>query len=338
MSITKESIMRIESSVTSVSWIPSEAITGINRLPMDLGIGHYDQAPPDQVDDATLDELKKADQLRAANRLAAWIEAENGQVVGAGYSGRAVVGSTTGGIGKAKVTFPGVAFPILQEEPVIENGVARFVQSVGARTGAPFPRRIDRPPYVRITGPTTWVTLGLEIGADGSVSHEVVGASPFPRHWIYDGTGALVSKSGIVDWSEWTRVHDHDRSPWHGVEREAIIAEVETEMERALSNELMGLKPQIRKLAEGDHLTTQGQAGNEIFLVLDGMFDVDVDGDVVAEIGPGAIVGERALLEGGTRTSTVRATTAAKVAAVGAGGLDAGDLAEVASGHRREEG
>lgn len=329
--------MRIESSVTSVSWIPSEAITGLSRLPMDMGIGHYDPAPPDHVTDETLDQLKEADRLRAANRLAAWIEVEDGQITDAGYSGRAVVGSTTGGIGPAKVTFPGIGFPVLQDEPVIENGVARFVQSVGARTGAPLPRRIDRPPYVRLTGPTTWVTLGLEIGADGSVRHEVVGASPFPRHWIYDDSGALVEKSGVVDWSEWTRVHDHDRSPWGGVERAAVMSEVETEMERQLSGQLMGQKPQIRKLLEGENLTTQGEPGDELYLVLDGMFDVDVDGTVVAEIGPGAIVGERAVLEGGMRTSTVRATTAAKVAAVGAKALDTGDLTEVASGHRREE-
>jgi hypothetical protein len=329
--------MRIESSVTSVSWIPSEAITGLNRLPMDLGIGHYDPAPPDHVDDETLDRLKEADRLRAANRLAAWIEVEDGEITAAGYSGRAVVGSTTGGIGPAKVTFPGIGFPVLQADPVIENGVARFVQSVGARTGAPLPRRIDRPPYVRLTGPTTWVTLGLEIGVDGSVRHEVVGASPFPRHWIYDDSGSLVEKSGVVDWSEWTRVHDHDRSPWGGVERAAVMSEVETEMERQLSGQLMGRKPSIRKLSAGESLTTQGEPGDELYLVLDGMFDVDVDGKVVAEIGPGAIVGERAVLEGGTRTSTVRATTAAKVAAVGAAALDTGDLTEVASGHRREE-
>lgn len=329
--------MRIESSVTSVSWIPSEAISGVNRLPMDLKIGHYDIAPPDHVDDGVLDELKAADRLRAANRLAAWIEIEDGQITDAGYSGRAVVGATTAGIGPAKVTFPGIAFPVLQDDPVIENGVARFVQSVGARTGAPLPRRIDRPPYVRLTGPTTWVTLGLEIGVDGSVRHEVVGASPFPRHWIYDASGSLVEKSGVVDWSEWTRVHDHDRSPWGGVERAAVMSDVETEMERQLSGQLMGQKPKIRKLSEGENLTTQGEPGDELYLVLDGMFDVDVDGTVVAEIGPGAIVGERAVLEGGTRTSTVRATTAAKVAAVGATALDAGDLTEVAAGHRREE-
>ncbi len=38
--------MRIESSVTSVSWIPSEAIEGLPKLPFELGIGHYDEPPP----------------------------------------------------------------------------------------------------------------------------------------------------------------------------------------------------------------------------------------------------------------------------------------------------
>lgn len=330
--------MRIESSVTSVSWIPSEAINGFNRLPMDLGIGHYDPAPPDRIGETVLDELKSADRLRAANRLVAWIDVEDGRIVDAGYSGRAIVGATTGGVGPAKITFPGVGFPTLQTEPVIEDGFVRFTQTVGARTGAPLPRRIDRPPYVRITGPTTWVTLGLQIGVDGSVRHEVVGASPFPRHWIYDHTGRLVQKSGVTDWDKWTREYCHDRSPWHGVEHDAVMAEVESEVERELSGTLMGQKPDIRKLATGDLLTRQGDTGHEVFLVLDGMFEVDVDGEVVAELGPGAIVGERAVLESGHRTSTVRALTPARVAAVRADALDGRDLAGVAAGHRREDG
>ena len=329
--------MRIESSVTSVSWIPSEAISGFNRLPMDLGIGHYDPAPPARIDDAVLDELKAADRLRAANRLVGWIDVENGRIVDAGYAGRAIVGATTGGVGRAKITFPGVGYPTLRSEPVIERGVARFTQTVGARTGAPLPRRIDRPPYVRITGPTTWVTLALEIGVDGSVAHEVVGASPFPRHWIYDAAGRVVQKSGVTDWDRWTREYDHDRSPWHGVEHDAVMAEAESAIERELSGALMGNKPEISYLTPGDFLTQQGDPGDVVYLVLDGIFEVDVDGAIVAELGPGAIVGERAALESGRRTSTVRAATPARVAAVPANALDPRHLAEVAGGHRRED-
>jgi CRP-like cAMP-binding protein len=50
------------------------------------------------------------------------------------------------------------------------------------------------------------------------------------------------------------------------------------------------------------------------------------------------MLGERAALEGGTRTSTLTAVTKCRVAAVPAVQLDLSDLAELATGHRREEG
>ncbi|MDX1450430.1 MAG: cyclic nucleotide-binding domain-containing protein, partial [Acidimicrobiia bacterium] len=82
----------------------------------------------------------------------------------------------------------------------------------------------------------------------------------------------------------------------------------------------------------------QGEPGDGLHLVLDGMFDVEVDDTVVAEVGPGAIVGERATLEQGTRTSTVRARTPARVATVATDRFDTADLVAVAATHRREDG
>ena len=43
--------MRYESSVTSLSWIPSEAITGASRAVFDSGISHYDEPPPAELGD-----------------------------------------------------------------------------------------------------------------------------------------------------------------------------------------------------------------------------------------------------------------------------------------------
>ena len=43
--------MRYESSVTSLSWIPSEAVTGSMRVAFDSGIGHYDDPPPAELGD-----------------------------------------------------------------------------------------------------------------------------------------------------------------------------------------------------------------------------------------------------------------------------------------------
>ena len=64
--------MRVESSVTSISWIPSEAIAGMTKMPFEIGMAHYDPPPPDVIED--LEALRLADRFRFANRLSAWIE------------------------------------------------------------------------------------------------------------------------------------------------------------------------------------------------------------------------------------------------------------------------
>ena len=40
--------MRVESSVTSLTWIPSEAIKGMPKLPFEWGVAHYDEPPHDR--------------------------------------------------------------------------------------------------------------------------------------------------------------------------------------------------------------------------------------------------------------------------------------------------
>jgi len=90
-------------------------------------------------------------------------------------------------------------------------------------------------------------------------------------------------------------------------------------------------------MAEGETLATQGEPGTEIYLILDGMFVVEVDGTGVAEIGPGAVVGERAALEGGTRTATLRATTRARVAVASPDQLNLDALGTLAATHHREQ-
>ena len=85
--------MRIKASVTSVSWIPSEAVTGMNKGAFESGFTHYDDPPPDHIED--LDALRDADGFRFANRLAAWIEVEDGRITDARYAGGGLMGATT---------------------------------------------------------------------------------------------------------------------------------------------------------------------------------------------------------------------------------------------------
>jgi len=95
-------------------------------------------------------------------------------------------------------------------------------------------------------------------------------------------------------------------------------------------------KPAIRTIGEGETLVRQGDPGTNVFLILDGIFVVEVDGKPVAEIGPGAVVGERAALVDGKRTATLFARTKARVASVPSNALDREALGSLATGHQRE--
>jgi hypothetical protein len=329
--------MRIESSVTSISWIPSEAVTGMTKMPFEMGLSHYDQAPPDVLHD--LDELRLADRFRFANELRAAIDVEDGRVVAAQYLAGGQIGSSTLRMGKREVTFAAVPLPDLQRDPEIEGGRARFVQTAGGRTGLPAPRRVHHPPFVQWDAPLAWTTLALTIYADGRAEHEVVGASPFPRFWLYDDAGSLVGKNAVIDFKDWYRHAFDKHTPWGNRESRTVVAEVETALERELSHVVMrgGQEPDIRTVRKHKTLCEQGDPGDEIYLLLDGVLSVEVDGEPVAEVGPGAILGERALIEGGRRTSTLRATTKCKVAVAGGEQLDRDALAQLSEGHRREE-
>ena len=328
--------MRIQSSVTSVSWIPSEAVTGMTKLPFEVGVTHYDNPPPDVIED--LEELGANDGFRFANRLGGWIEVENGQIVDRGYSGGAVMGSTTVRLGK-QATYAAVGFPEIQREPEISATSARFVQTAGGRPAIPAPRRVSHPPFVQLKGPTVWTTLALTLNVDGSARFELAGASPFPRHWIYDDAGKLAQKAGLTDFKEWYRRAFGKHTPWGDEDSKALVTTAETALERELSHLIMrgDAKPKIKKLRKGKALTKQGEPGDEVFLLLDGVLSVEVDGQSLAELGPGAILGERAVLEGGVRTSTLRAVTRCKVAVASADRVDPDALAEISKAHRREE-
>jgi Cyclic nucleotide-binding domain len=324
-------VQRFESSVTAVSWIPSEAITGPSKIPFELGVTHYDDPPPDVLGD--LDTMGRTDRFREANDLRAYIEVEDGKIVGHGHLGNGYIGATTVRVGPAAVRFPAVQLPDIRPEPEVGDSSVRFVQTVGGRMGLPTPRPVPHKPFVQFWPSIAWTTLALTMNADGSSSHELVGASPFPRHWIYDHEGQLVQKSGTIDFGKWFKDSFGDRTPWGEQDSPAVVAAVESALERSLSGAIMsgGAKPTIRTLSEGEHLIRQGESGTDVFLILDGMFVVEVDDRVVGEIGPGAVVGEKAGLNDGTRTATLWARTPGRVASVPNDALDPEALGTLAA-------
>jgi hypothetical protein len=299
--------VRIESVVTSVSWIPRDAVTGLTRFPFEL-VGHYDAPPPELLGD--LEALRAADGFRFANELRGWIDVEDGRIVAFGQSGGGRIGATTLALGRRQAVIRAVALPDLRLEPEVTTTSVRFVQTAGGRTGMPAPRRVHGRPFVQIAAPLAWTTLALTLTPD-SARYELVGASPFPRHWVYDAEGRLASKTGLIDFDHWYRDAFGHGTPWGGEESPAVVTAVESALERSLSAQLLAGRatPPVRRLATGETLVEQGQRGDELFLLFDGVLAVEIDGETVGEMCPGSILGEQALFSGGRRVATLRAVT-----------------------------
>ena len=334
--------MRVEAAVTTISWIPSEAVTGpLNKPIFDSGVTHYDVPPPDAIGDLPpLGAWMAEDRFRFANRLSAVVDfADDGSVRTAEYTGGVFLNATRLRLGQREITFQPYGLPTLQAEPEVGDGQVTFTQTAGGQPGLPAPRRVNHPPFFQLKGPVVWTTLKLTVRADGTTEHHLTGASGFPRHWLYDGAGNLEKKAGLTEFKDWYRHAFGSHTPWGDEDSPALVTEVETALERELAGRIMaeGRSPTTRRFAEGDLVTEQGAPGDEVYLLLDGVLRVEVDGELVAELGPGAILGERALLEGGTRTASLRAVTSGRIAVAGKDDVDLDALAEVAAGHRRED-
>ena len=304
-----------------------------------MGLTHYDDPPPDHIDD--LEAWRATDKFRFANRLAAWVEVDGDAITGAGYAedSHGLMGATTLRLGPGDATFAAVGLDDIRRPPEPVEGGVRFVQTVGGRTAVPAPRHVNRPPFVRLQAPVVWTTLALTLRADRTAAFEVAGASRFPRHWVYGDDGELVAKVGVADFRGWYHDSQNQHTPWGDEDTPALITAVETALERELSHQIMrqGRQPRIRSVKTAACLCEQGAEGNELFLLLDGVLAVEVDGTVVAEVGPGAVLGERAALESGRRTSTLKALTPVRVALATVDELAPEALGALVEEHRRED-
>ena len=235
----------------------------------------------------------------------------------AGSSGRATSARATSArrrfsVGPAAMRFPAVQLPDIQAEPEVGESSVRFVQTIGGRMGLPTPRPVPHPPFVQFWPSIAWTTLALTINADGSSSHELVGASPFPRHWIYDDDGRAWSRSPAPSTSgsgSTTRTAIGRRGARRT--RRRSVPRSSRRSSAPCRARSCAAAPSRRSGRSRRARTSSGRArpGTDVFLILDGIFVVEVDDDQVAEIGPGAVVGERAAMSNGTRTATLWART-----------------------------
>jgi CRP-like cAMP-binding protein len=77
--------------------------------------------------------------------------------------------------------------------------------------------------------------------------------------------------------------------------------------------------------------------GDSLFLLLDGVLAVTIDGEAVAEVGPGVVLGERAVLEGGIRTASLQCSTPVRVAVAPADRIDRDALMQLREHHRVDD-
>ena len=80
--------------------------------------------------------------------------------------------------------------------------------------------------------------------------------------------------------------------------------------------DLFSKDPEAISLNPGDVLFHEGDAGDKMYVLLEGEVDVTIRGKVVETAGPGALLGEIALIERSPRTATVTATKPSRFAQV----------------------
>ena len=294
--------MRVESSVTSVTWLPFAALEALPDLPLGLAVAHHDERPGERLGD--IEALREADAFREANELRGWIDVEDGRIVAHGVDGRGHIGRSVEP-GAEELRFPAVQLPVIRPDAEVRADRVRFVQTSGGSIGLPAPRPIRGQAFAHIGSAVAWTTLELVLHADGRSEGRLVAASPFPRHSVYDGDRRLVAEHGLDDFAGW---YDDafGETPWGSVDA----------LEDELTKVVFGSDGRFerRRFSRGETLVRQGERGSEMYLVLDGAFDVEVGGETVARVGAGAVVGELALLGDGRRQATLRAAGPARVA------------------------
>ena len=73
--------MRIESSVTAITWLPFSVLDAMPNLPLGIAVAHFDEPPPEPLRD--VGRLRDADAFREVNELRAWVDVEKGRIVAA---------------------------------------------------------------------------------------------------------------------------------------------------------------------------------------------------------------------------------------------------------------
>ena len=246
------------------------------------------------------------------------------------------MGSTTVRLGRKGVTFAAVELPELRDEPVV-TPTAR----PSCRPTAAVPR-CPRPPRAA----SSVRAVPRAPGVDDALAHgprrrfeqlRARGASSSRGTGCTTTEGKLAAKAGLADFKQWYRTSFGRHTPWGASNSTAFVTAVETALERELAGSIMRAATSRRCASSkaGALLTEQGQPGNEVFLVLDGVIAVEVDGRRSPSSGP-ARSSASARCSKAAFARRPRAVTKCRVAVAQGDQLDRKVLEEISQWHRRE--
>jgi len=80
--------------------------------------------------------------------------------------------------------------------------------------------------------------------------------------------------------------------------------------------ELFRKESDTLQLAPGDFLFPEGDKGNKMYVLLEGEIDISLDDFVLEAAGPGALIGEMALIDDTPRTANAVAKTVCRLAQI----------------------
>ena len=194
--------MRYESSITSLSWIPSEAVTGASAW----------RSTRDSPTTTTRHPRSSVTSRNSARATSSGSPTCSG--LGRGrrrrrdqqrrLRGAGMMGATTVQLAGLTLRFQAVKLPDIQRPPEHGRAGCGSPRPSAAGLGA-HPPAGQAPPYVQWLAPLVWTTLTLTLHADGTAEREMTGASAFPRHWVYGADGHLTHKSGLTDYRRLVR-------------------------------------------------------------------------------------------------------------------------------------
>ena len=317
--------MRIEPASPSVSWIPSDLIEGMGKMATRMKLAHHDPPPPDALGAESCRshslELRADDRFRFANHLRAVDRGRRRRqhhrlrLLRRRHDRRDDGRSRC----RARSRIPAVKLPDRRTDaeattpsrcgsrrpPAAAPACRCRAPSAAAVRAVPRADRVDhaRADDLRRRPPRGQDRRRVRLSPALGLRRRRTARRQERRRRLQGLDERAFGK----------------HTPWGDEDSPALVTEVETRSSASCRTRSCAAAPSPRsaRVKEGTTLVEQGDAtGDELFLLLDGVLVVEVDGEPLAELGPGAVLGERAVLEGGRRTATLRAVTDCKVAAV----------------------